>query len=157
MIDEAKFNRFSISAKDFEKAAEFLAEAKNHQYGGLVHEALVMSAIICYFRPFTENERSSSPPAAKKLDLLSDFPPLSQAENAVHEACKVLRNKALAHSEFLYHPTRLDRDTGVISSALFSLVGAAPDVDSLAALIEKLTLHCQLIRASYVHHARIAP
>ena len=36
MIDLARFNRLSISAHDFESAANFLAEAKKHHYAGMV-------------------------------------------------------------------------------------------------------------------------
>lgn len=155
MIDEAKFNRFSISLMDFEKAEDFLAEAKSHQYGSLLHEALVFSAIICYFRPFTDNEKNPKSTAAKRLEL-ADFPPLSRDELEIHETCKELRNKALAHAEILYHPTKLDPESGVISSAIFSLVGKAPDLDALAELIKKLKKQCNNRRADYVHHMRNA-
>jgi hypothetical protein len=156
MIDEAKFNRFSISEKDFGKAEDFLAEAKKHQYGCIVHEALVFSAIICYFRPFTENEKNSNSAAAKRLDL-SDFRPLSQNELEIHENCKELRNKALAHAEIKYHPTKLDSETGVISSALFSLVGRVPNLDFLAKLIKSLREQCDNARVDYVMGQRNAP
>ena len=153
MTDEAKFNRFSISLQDFQKTVEFLAEAKNHQFGSLVHEALVFSAIVCYYRPFSPNERAPNPPAASQLSL-SDFSPLSANELSIHETCKELRNKALAHAEFKYHPTGLDRETGVISSALFSLVGRAPDLEALASLAQKLVTECHNKRADYVRKVR---
>lgn len=153
MIDQAKFNRFSIALKDFEKAEAFLAEAKNHQYGSLIHEALVFSAIICYFRPFTHNEKDPNSAAAPKLGL-SDFPPLSPDELCIHEICKELRNKALAHAEIKYHPTRLNRETGVISSAIFSLVGKVPDLEGLSELIRKFIMQCHNKRADYVHAVR---
>lgn len=153
MTDEAKFNRFSISMKDFEKANTFLNEARNHSFGSVVHEALVFAAIICYYRPFSPNERDPNSAAASQLTL-SDFSPLTSEETRVHEKCKELRNKALAHSEFKYHPTSLDIDSGVISSALFSLVGQAPDLARLAELISKLTEQCHNKRADYVWKVR---
>lgn len=155
MTHEAKFNRFSISLKDFEKAEAFLVESKNHQNGCLIHEALVSSAIICYFRPFTNNEKNPNSAAAAKLEL-SDFSPLSPDELLIHEACKELRNKALAHAEIKHHPTQLDRETSVISSAIFSLVGKAPDLDALAELIRKFINQCHNKRADYVHAVRAA-
>lgn len=155
MSDEAKFNRFSIALKDFEKAEAFLAEARNHQYGGLVHEALVFSAIICYFRPFTNNERNPNSAAAARLEL-SDLPPLSPDELRIHETCKDLRNKALAHAEISHHPTQLDRETGVISSTIFSLVGKVPRLEALSELIGKFMRQCHNKRADYVHSARNA-
>lgn len=155
MIDLARFNRLSISAHDFESAANFLAEAKKHHYAGIAQEALIFSAIICYFRPFTRNESDPKSPAASKLEL-SDFQPLSSSELELHEVCKQLRNKALAHSEISHHPTSLDQETGVVCSAIFSLVGRAPDLDALEQLIEKLRIQCHKTRASMCH-VRKAP
>ena len=153
VTDEAKFNRFSISLKDFERAVEFLAEAKKHQINSIIHEALVFAAIVCYYRPFSPNEKDPQAPAASQLSL-SDFSPLSTDELAIHEKCKELRNKALAHAEFKYHPTRLDLETRVISSALFSLVGNAPDLTKLTELAQKLITECHNKRADYVRKAR---
>lgn len=153
MTDEAKFNRFSISLKDFEKSRTFLKEANGHEYGSLVHEALVFAAIICYFRPFTQNEGSGKASAASQLQL-SDFESLTSEESTIHEKCKELRNKALAHAEFRYYPTHLNFDTGMISSTWFSLVGKAPDLGMLAALIEKLIQQCRNKRADYVEKVR---
>ncbi len=153
MTDEAKFNRFSISLKDFEKAHTFLGEANKHEYGSVVHEALVFAAIICYFRPFTRNEKSRSASAVSQLQL-SDFGSLMPEELSIHQKCEELRNKALAHSEFKYHPTRLNLDTGMISSTWFSLVGQVPDLGKLAALIEKHIQQCRNKRADYVWKVR---
>lgn len=153
MTDEAKFNRFSISLKDFEKTVKFLEEAKKHQINSIVHEALVFSAIVCYYKPFTSNEKNPKAPAASQLSL-SDFSPLSDDELAIHEQCKELRNKALAHAEFKYHPIRLDPETGGISSALFSLIGTAPNLARLADLAQKLITECQNKRADYVWKVR---
>lgn len=153
MISEAKFNRYSIALKDFEKAREFLEEARRHQYGSLIHEALVFSAIVCFFRPFTNNEKDPNSKAASRLEL-SDFESLSNSELLIHETCKELRNKALAHAEIKHHPTSLDRETGIISSAIFSLVGKAPNLDALQELIGKFIKQCRNRRADYVHSVR---
>jgi hypothetical protein len=153
VTNEAKFNRFSISLKDFEKTVEFLEEAKKHPINSLVHEALVFTAIVCYYRPFSPNEKYPNPTAASQLSL-SDFSPLSEDELAVHEKCKELRNKALAHAEFKYNPTRLDPETGVISSALFSLIGTVPNLAKLAELAQKLITDCHNKRADYVWKVR---
>jgi len=155
MVDEAKLNRFSISLQDFKKAEAFLAEAANHQYGGLIHEALVFSAIICYYRPFTDNEKDPNSTAAKRLDL-SDFLPLSHEQKFIHDACKELRNKALAHAEIKHHPTQLDPETGGISSTIFSLVGKAPDLEGLVELIIKFIKQCQNKKSDYAHAIRSA-
>jgi hypothetical protein len=153
MLSEAKFNRFSIALKDLEKAHEFLEEARKHQYGSLIHEALVFSAIVCFFRPFTDNEKDPNSKAAKRLEK-SDFEPPSNSEIQIYETCKELRNKALAHAEFKYHPTKLERETGIISSAIFSLVGKAADLKALQGLIDKFIERCRNRQADYIHNVR---
>jgi hypothetical protein len=158
MIDEQKLNRYSISLQDFSKAEGFLAEAKKHEYGGLAHEALVFTAIICYCRPFSPNEKKTKAgePEAKASSSLNldDFSALSPMELNIHERCIELRNKALAHAEFKYHPTSLDMDTGAISSTVFSLVGKVPDLDLLSRLIEALIEQCRNRKADYVFQVR---
>ena len=150
---EAKFNRFSISLKDFEKAVLFLEEAKKHSITSVAFEALVFAAIVCYYRPFSPNERDTNSSAASQLTL-SDFAPLSSEEQSIHNRCKELRNKALAHSEFKYHPVGLDLETGVISSKLFSMVCEAPDLDKLAELTNNFIRQCINRRADYVWAVR---
>jgi len=153
VTDKAKFNRFSISLKDFEKTIEFLEEAQKHQIGSIAYEALVFAAIVCYYRPFSQNEKDQKAPAAMQLSL-TDFSFFSADELVIHEKCKELRNKALAHAEFKYHPTEFDAETGVISSRLFSLVGIAPDLGELAALALRLVTECHNKRADYVWKVR---
>jgi hypothetical protein len=156
MIDEAKFNRFSIALNDFEKVIAFLDEAKRHPITSIVYESLIFAAIVCYCRPFSLNETSKDAPAACRLNL-EDFPPLSSPELAAHEKCKELRNKALAHAEFNYRPIHLDHTTGGISSALFSFIGNSPDLEKLAELTHKLIRVCKNRRADFVWKASIPP
>lgn len=153
MITEAKLNRYSISVKDFEKAIAFLEEAEKHQVGGLVHEALLFAAIVCYFRPFSPNEKDPQAAAVSQLTL-SEFEPLSSDEREIHNKCKELRNKALAHAEFKYYSTKFHADTGVISSQLFSLTRYAPDLRKLTALAQKLAHQCHNKRADYSRENR---
>ncbi|MDX5445142.1 MAG: hypothetical protein LPJ87_03690 [Zoogloeaceae bacterium] len=153
ITDVAQLNRFSISVKDFEKAIEFLEEAKKHQINTLIYEALMFSGIVCYYRPFSPNEKDPKAAASSKLEP-SDFSPLNEEEQTIHEKCKELRNKALAHSEFKYHPTRMDQETGVIASAIFSFVGIALDIDGLIALARKRVKECNNKRGDYVRSVR---
>lgn len=148
MIDEAKFNRFSISLKDFEKVIALLEETKKHPTNSIVYESLVFTAIVCYFRPFSPNEKPSNR-VVPRLSL-EDFLPLTSDELAIHELCKKLRNKALAHAEIKYHSIDFDISTGGISSELFSLVGNAPDLTKFMALTQKLIRECRNKRADYV-------
>jgi hypothetical protein len=68
----------------------------------------------------------------------------------MHETCKNLRNKALAHSEIDLNPARLDPTTGVTASRPFSLVSSRFRVESLVKLLIKVRDACDMKRAAYV-------
>jgi hypothetical protein len=142
------FNRLSIAVFDFEKSIAYAEEAARYSPEDLAHEALLFSAIVCYYRPFSPNEKKNSP-AASQLKL-EEFSPLTAAESELHERCKELRNKALAHSEYEFNPTDL-HPSGVIASRPFSLLSHAPEIPALVALARKLADECQNKRAN---HAR---
>lgn len=130
MKTEQEFNRYSIALFDLEKAHEFAVEAQKLPPNSIVYEALVFSSIICYYRPFSPNERSKNPLASSQLKI-KEFPPLSATEKALHDKCKSLRNTALAHSEYTMNPTRLRPATGVICSKPFSLLNQPIDLNLL--------------------------
>jgi hypothetical protein len=65
----------------------------------------------------------------------------SARENEMHTESETLRNKALAHSEFAYYLTSVNRTTRVISSKPFSLLTQQFDLDGLAKLLIKLGKH----------------
>jgi hypothetical protein len=48
---EKRFRRSHISAFDFDRAIEFVKEARKHHFRSIIYEALVISAIIYYARP----------------------------------------------------------------------------------------------------------
>lgn len=149
MTDEATFNRLSISIRDFEKAIAFAEEAQCTPLANLAHEALMFSAIICYYRPFSPNERVANVKAKSQLKL-EEFRGLTDDEIALHEKCKDLRNQALAHSEYKHNPTRLDESVDVIASRPFSLLSQSPDMRALSDLARKLADQCHHRRADYV-------
>jgi hypothetical protein len=151
MTTEVEFNRFSIALFDFEKAVAYAEEALKTSPGTLAYEALMFAAVVCYYRPFTPNEKNKTPPAAIQLKV-EDFSPFSEDERKIHEQCKALRNKALAHSEWTYNPTRFDHRSGVISSHPFALVSHAPDLRALIQLSKRLANKCHSKRADYVRH-----
>lgn len=153
MTTEAEFNRLSIAVRDFEKAIAYLKEAALQPYGCLAHEALIFAAIVCYFRPFSQNEKDKSSPASSKLDI-ENFSLITEGELQLHEKCKELRNQALAHSEHRYNPTRLDQSVGVIASRPFSLLSHALDINALVALAEKIANECHHKRGDYVRSRR---
>jgi hypothetical protein len=141
------FNRLTIAIIDFKKSIDYAEEAAQYSPSDLAHEALLFSAIVCYYRPFSPNEKKKDSAAASQLKL-EDFSPLTTAESELHERCKELRNKALAHSEYEFNPTRL-RPSGVIASRPFSLLSHAPEIPALVALARKLINECHNKRANH--------
>jgi hypothetical protein len=151
ITNQKEFNRYSISLADFEKASECVAEARKRLPNDLVFEALLFMAIVTYCRPFSPNEKPPhNPKAESRLNLEGLILPTAR-EKEIHSQCETLRNKALAHSEFAYNPTNLNRTTGVISSKPFSLLTEQFDLDGLANLLKKLEEVCHSKRATYIH------
>lgn len=146
--DEA-FNRFTIATLDFEKASNFAQEAKNHLANSVAYEALLFAAIVSYYRPFSPNEKSDKGSATSSVDrrLLQT---LTRGEEKLHEECKRLRNKGLAHSEYALNATRINTSRRVVMSKPFSLVSQGIVVDELLSLIEKVRKECERARASYM-------
>ena len=151
MTTREQFNRLSISIRDFEQAVAYAERAATTSRGALEYQALLFSAIVSYYRPFSPNERKSTA-AASSLLSVTDFSTLMSEELALHDKCKVLRNKALAHSEYEVNPTELDVSSGVITSRPFDLLAHAPDPVELAALARRLAQSCHHWRADHIHH-----
>ena len=151
--NERDFNRYSIATFDLEKALEFAIEARQHPANSVVYEALLFAAIVSYSRPFSRNEKSADAPAGTGLTVAA-IGALSEAERKIHDGCRTLRNKALAHSEFALNPTRLRSSTGVVISRPFSLLSPPFDLDSFIQVVAKLKLVCERDRADYVLRQR---
>lgn len=101
----ADFYRAAISECDFNEAEIYLVELPNAS-SDIVRKALLVAAIIAYGRPFTINEKRKPPEASPKITLLNDHL-LTDEQRAMHEHLITLRNKAIAHSEFLRNPVVL--------------------------------------------------
>lgn len=153
MTTEKILNRYSIASFDWDKSLSFAREAQRSGDNSVIYEALLFSAIVCYYRPFSPNEVLSNTAAISKIKI-EDFSPLSLSELEVHEKCKLLRNKALSHSEYSYNPTRLCEKTGVISSRPFSLSFQKFDLELFIQLVEKLERMCHHKRANFIDMLR---
>lgn len=155
MATDQEFNRYSIACFDWDKALAFAAEAQKHLPNTIVFEALLFAAIVCYYRPFSPNEREKNAGAQSQLRI-EDFPPLAPDEQTIHNTCKTLRNRALAHSEFRFNPTGLNPKTGVIASKPFSLLSQSFDIAGFVQLVSKLHLACHHKRADHVFEKRLS-
>lgn len=151
MTSPAHFNRLSISVRDFEQAAEYAERAVITKPDTIEHQALLFAAIVIYYRPFSPNERKPSAASASSLKI-EEFKALTSKELELHETCKTLRNKALAHAEYEMNPTKLEDSSGVISSRPFDLLSRAPAAHEIARLARKLAEQCHHKRADHIHH-----
>ncbi|WP_139026392.1 hypothetical protein [Methyloversatilis universalis] len=158
-LTSAELNRYSIAVHDFEQAIKLAEESLLHSPDSLAKEALLFMAVVVYYRPFSQNERSSGTGDAVSKLAIDDFAPLSKEELALHDLCKNLRNRALAHAEFAYFPTSHDPESGVIFGKRFSLVSLTVgsqsghgvfDVESFCRLAYKLAARCHTVRANHV-------
>jgi hypothetical protein len=159
-IPVAKFNRLSISFHDWDKAHTYLQEARKIGPGSWAYDALIEMAIICYWRPFSPNERIKHPKATRNLTL-DDLRPskLTRKELQLHQICGKFRNKAIAHSEYRFNPTRLNVNTGVIESRRFSITrlpDSATFPERLEKLCEKLIELVHGLRGAYTTERRSA-
>ena len=146
---DQEFNRTSIAVFDFEKAIEFASAAQRYPANAVEYEGLLFAAIVSYVRPFSGNERSPGASAESRLGT-STVDALDDLERQLHDRCRDLRNRALAHSEVAMNATRFDHATGVARSRPFSLLSSPFDVQSFITLAETMKGRCQRDRAEYV-------
>lgn len=117
--DDKTINRLTITTHDTEDCKRFLQELSHQGYGTTPYEALLIAAIIFYSRPFTGNERDKHAKANSKV-AIEELLKLTKEEMKLHKKILELRNKAIAHSEWTYHPTRMN-DNGITMSMPFSI------------------------------------
>jgi hypothetical protein len=101
-LTEKKFKRTHLSSLDFEQAERFIKAAQQHPVASAEHDALLLSAIISYARPFSGNERDRN--AAAASSLAPELVVLEAGDRELHDRIIALRNKAVAHAESKYNP-----------------------------------------------------
>ena len=147
--NEQKFHRYSISVHDFERSAQFLEEAINYNKIDLIYESLLISSVIFYCRPFTDNERSDDAVASRKI-MIGSFVALSVQEESLHGKLMKLRNKAIAHSEWIKNPTKINHKNSVVSSRFFNILNENINLDDFFLLVNKLCEQCHNKRADFL-------
>ncbi len=156
MMTNALFNRYSISSFDFKKAIEFANEMSKYSGSSLAYESLLTAAIICYSRPFSQNEKGTNSLASAKLCEL-DFQPLTELQSRIHFRCIELRNKAIAHSEYLFNPTKHNIKTATVSSAPFALLNEPFELSEFLSLADHHLAICHEMRANYLRRFAVNP
>lgn len=101
---DKRLRRIYLSTWDFEQARAFIDAATKHDIASIEHKALLLSAILCYARPFSGNEVGKDPPADPKLSGI-DTRAVLGSDFALHEKIVRLRNIAVAHSASEVNPS----------------------------------------------------
>jgi len=143
-----QLHRLSISLHDFEDAMRFLTETLQHNASSVLHEALLIAAIIYFARPFSHNSHDKRSKDISKI-AIDSFTDISPAERTLYDDLIKFRNKCLAHAEFQYYPTSVNEKTGVIRGRRFSILDSHIDIKAFNVLLEKLINQAHNKRADY--------
>jgi hypothetical protein len=142
-----RFNRAHISRRDFKKAVGFIEAAMTHDLVSVEYEALMISAIVNYARPFSGNERGKAP--ASDSVLVVDVKQLLGEDSALHDRIVTMRNKAVAHSEFGKYPVQImavpepNSDAGfAASSQSWHVLNERIDLEAFKRIAEALHKKC---------------
>jgi len=148
-IEKPLLLRLQISSRDFEDARDFVDTAKKHDESSREYEALILSAIICYGRPVTNNEgRVNDSEVAQKL--IFDPASVLGADADLHMNIVRLRMKAVAHSESTHYPVELmapfigkPGSRGVtFSSRRWHVLNERIDLDAFRRIAETMRWYC---------------
>ena len=115
LTDEQIANKVFLGARDVAEAGDYLwslrelsrnRENLDEYRLRKAQDAILIAAIVVYARPFTTS--FSNGEAAKKLspDNLALFDGLEDLQS-LHEKVISLRNQAVAHADWSFHPTAL--------------------------------------------------
>lgn len=145
-----RVNRLTSASLDLENSLRFLEELSIQPYGSTAYEALLVSAIIFYARPFSSNEKTGSPHPSESRVPSVVLSGLMNDEIKLHEEVVTLRNKAVAHAEWSHHPTGVT-DSGIIQAKPFSIwryFQGSADIAKFKNLAGKVRLAVQLEQAN---------
>lgn len=147
-------NRLTSASLDLESCVRFLDALEVQTYGTTAYEALLISAVVFYARPFSENEKkSSTSPSDPRVPnaVLTD---LSESERQRHEELRALRNKAIAHAEWTFHPNGVS-PSKVIKALPFSIWKWFPSPSEISAfrnLVLRVRHAVQNAQAAELHN-----
>ena len=147
---KSRINRLTSASLDLENCLRFLQGMSDQTYGSVAYEALLISAIVFYIRPFSENEKKGSPSPSDSRVPETVLEILDTEESKLHEHLKELRNKAIAHAEWRYHPTGVT-DNRVIQAMPFSIwkhFQGKKDVTNFSNLVQKVRHEIQNAQAN---------
>ena len=150
---DEEINKYSIAVQYFEKAQKCLCVAKKHDRASIEYDALLSMAIISYCGPFTQHYVGLN---NKKSRLgFNNFGAWSNDQKEFHEKCIEYRNKALAHPDFKYNPTRFNPKTKIFSGRQFSILNQGIDLDTFDNILTRLISASHEKRAKHSRFAAV--
>jgi hypothetical protein len=144
--NNAQRNRYSIAEGDFRDALQYIKKAREFDADIIVRDALLAMAILCYARPFSNNERSKNANAASRI-LLDDLSERSSTQLIAHKKYLDLRNKAIAHSQSSHHRANFDEESGLTKMWRFTFLSI--NFNELEDLVKSVQEICRYQRISY--------
>ena len=149
MNNEKELYRLNISRLDIKQALDFLEAAARHERSSIEYEGLIVSAIIHYARPFSNNEKNLEANALARVPeaVIEGYSP---DERVLHNRLIDRRNKAIAHAEWNEFPTTVDEETKALSSRRYSVYPEFFDPLPLIALAKKLLARLNDMVADHV-------
>jgi hypothetical protein len=146
--NNAQRNRYSIAEGDFRDALQYIKKSREFDEDIIVRDALWAMAILCYARPFSNNEPSKNAKVASRV-LLEDLSELSPTQLKAHKNYLALRNKAIAHSQSSHHPTNFDGKSGLTKISRFTFLFHSVNLDELEDLVKSVQEICRYQRICY--------
>lgn len=149
MNNQKELYRLNISRLDIKQALDFLEAAARHDRTSIEYEGLIVSAIIHYARPFSNNEKN---PAANALARVPEsvIEGYSPDELMLHNRLIDRRNKAIAHAEWNEFPTTVDEETKALSSTRYSIYPEFLDPLPLIALAKTVLARLHNMVADHI-------
>lgn len=151
-----RLTRAHISLRDLRKAATFLEQAEKYarkrvNARPLELEALLLSAIVSYAKPFTNNEARGQNSTADRRLTIDAAQVLNAADDLrLHEDILKMRNKVVAHSDSEYYPVRWIPGVRGMRGSLYhsqtwSVMHEPLDLDAFARIVKKMSAACSRI------------
>ena len=143
---------YSIAVRYFEKAQKYIYTAKKYDCASIEYDALLSMAIISYYCPFSPHYAG---PENKKSQLnLDDFGCATDGQRKFHNKCKKFRNKALAHPDYKFNPTKFNPQTKIFSGSQFSILNKDINLSNFDKTLSRFILVCNQKRAK---HSKYVP
>ena len=147
---DREINIYSIAVRYFEKAHEYLSAAKKHDRASIEYDALLSMAIVSYCGPFTKHYTG---PDRKKSQLTFDaLDHWTGDQRRFHERCIEIRDKALAHPDFEYNPTKFT-EGNVFKGRQYSILDEDVDLKTFESVLDRVISCCHSMRANHKRSA----